>query len=258
MPSIVADEVNALMEVFLDGVRRDFAAEELHFTEIWSGQGPWKSVMPGKRAEMMELMANLMKSFSLPIVHQTVSDSTLNDHPDIWRSLDSKRVGDWRLDDISHFGLLLLCSKTSKHLRTMKAASPTDFNLPVPLYIDEGLMPAGGERELPNWSDVIEGPKANFRRSTELVGIQLADFAAFVINRVQWAAVKRQPGPTLEPAEELIFRAAAGLNILNLSIGTTSWEELGRESYEDLLADDRMAKGLPPRPYGGKSGPDGR
>lgn len=221
-------------------------------TEIYSGEGLLKSVTVYRRAEMIGIMANLMSHFGLPIVHQTVSDHTLSDHPDLRRSLVGQRVSDWNLEDISHFGLLLLCSQVSKHIRAMKDDSPQDFDLSFPLYVDEGVMAAGGERKLPNWSDVIEGPKTCFRRSTDVPGIQLAAFAAFIITRSQWTAVRRKLGPVFGRADELILRAAAELNILNLPIRRTTSGELGRENYEDWLSADRVAKGLSPRPLGSK------
>ncbi|MES0198877.1 DUF3800 domain-containing protein [Mesorhizobium sp. M0011] len=248
VPSVIAGTVQTAMEIFLAGVRDEFGAEELHFTEIYSREGPWRSVNVDRRVEMIAVMANLMGRYGLPIVHQTVSDQTLLDHPDIWRSFQGRRVGDWNLKDISHVGLLFLCSQVSKHIRTMKCDSPQDFQLPFPLYVDEGIMPAGGERKLPNWSDVIKGPTACFCRSTDVPGIQLADFASFIITRSQWVAVKRNPGPTFGRADELILRAAAGLNILNLPTRWTTPGELGRENFEDWLSTDRVAKGLPPRP----------
>ena len=128
------------MDIFLAGVRQDFGADELHFTDIWSGEGPWKGIAVEKRAEMIGLMAELMTRFSLPVVHQTVSEQTLDDHPEFRRSLNGKRAGDWKLDDISHFGLLLLCSNVSKHVREMKSSGPGDFDLPFRLYVDEGLI----------------------------------------------------------------------------------------------------------------------
>lgn len=252
VPSVIASAVQTAMEIFLAGVRDEFGAEELHFTEIYSGEGPWKSITVDRRAEMIEIMADLMDRFGLPIVHQTVSDHTLLDHAELRRFLEGRRVGDWNLEDISHFGLLLLCSQVSKYIRTMKDDSPQDFELPFPLYVDEGVMPAGGEREFPNWSDVIEGPKVCFRRSSDVPGIQLADFAAFVITRSQWASVKRKPEPVFRRADELILRAGSRLNILNLPMCRTTPGELGRQNYEDWLSADRVAKGLPPRPPAGK------
>lgn len=250
VPSTIAGPVQTAMDIFLAGVRDEFGAEELHFTEIYSGNGPWKSIDADRRAKIIDIMAALMSYFSFPIVHQTVSDDTLRDHVNLLQSLKGQRAGEWALSDISHFGLLMLCSQVSRHIRSMKDSGPQDFDLPFPLYVDEGIMADGGERTLPNWGDVIEGPKARFRNSSDVVGIQLADFAAFVINRSQWAVVKRKARTPLSRPDDIILRAAAGLNILNIPAFQISLTDLGKEPYEDWLSADRIAKGLPPRPPG--------
>jgi hypothetical protein len=77
----------------------------------------------------------------------------------------------------------------------MKDSSPRDFNLSFPLYVDEGIMAAGGERALPYWADVIKEPKASFRNSADVAGIQLADFAAFVIPDLSGLSSNEGLGP---------------------------------------------------------------
>ncbi|MBY3101305.1 DUF3800 domain-containing protein [Rhizobium laguerreae] len=244
VPSVIAAHVQAGMDIFLNGVRGEFGVAELHFTEIFSNKGAWRRVSVERRAEVINLMADVMAKLGLPIVHQTVADFTMLDHA---KRLIEGRTGDWDLEDISHLGLLMLCSGVSRHIRTMAGDSPDDFNLPFPLYMDEGIMPAGGQRTLPNWGDVIEGPKACFRNSADVAGLQLADFAAFVINRSQWISATRTLGP-ISPAEDVILRAAAGLNIVNLPFHSVAPEEFGRETYEERLVADRVANGLTPRP----------
>ncbi|TBE74021.1 hypothetical protein ELG97_36840 (plasmid) [Rhizobium leguminosarum] len=232
------------MDIFLDGVRDEFGAEELHFTEIFSGKGVWERVSVDKRAEVIQLMASVMEATGLPVVHQSVAEFTTLDHPN-WRLPTG--VGDWDLEDLSQFGLLMLCSRASHHIRAMKQKGPSDFDLPFPLYVDAGILPHEGARKLPNWDDVIEGPTAQFRDSASLAGLQLADFAAFVINRSQWIAVTRTPGP-LNKAERAILTAGAGLNIVNLPFRPVVAADFGRESHEEWLSADRVAKGLSPRP----------
>ncbi|MDR6670197.1 DUF3800 domain-containing protein [Rhizobium sp. 1399] len=244
VPSVVADRVEKGMRIFLDGVRGDFGVDELHFTEIYSGKKRWASVSVDRRAEIFNLMARVMAAVSLPIVHQSVSEFTMLDHPE--RAFPAQS-GDWNLKNLSHVGLLMLCSQTSQHIRTMRARSPNDFDLPFPLYVDQGILGAGRDRELPNWQDVIEGPTARFRDSADLPGLQLADFAAFVINRSQWIAATRKAGP-IDKAEEVILRAGSGVNILNLPFHRVVPDKFGRESYEEALSADRVAKGLTPRP----------
>ena len=248
VPAAAAGEVVTAMDIFLTGVRGEFGADELHFTEIYSGKGVWKKVPPPKRAEMFQLMAQIMDGFALPVVHQTMSDEFLMDRPDFAESIRGFRGGGWVFDDIAHLGFFMLCSQVAKHLLDLKTGGPADFDLPMPLFVDEGLMNAGQERGLLNWSDVIEGPVAKFRRSADEPGLQIADFAAFVISRSQWVAVHKTDGEELDIADRLILDSAASLNILNLEPRRVSAKEFGRAGYEKHMSEDRIRKGLSPRP----------
>jgi hypothetical protein len=248
VPTTVASKVQEGMEIFLAAVHREFGVDELHFTEIYSGKGLWKNVATEERAKVIGVMSEIINAFDLPIVHQSVSEFTRADHPENGRPF---RTGEWNTEDISHFGLLVLCSEMSRHVRTMRDRSPEHFDLPFPLFADEGILSAGRNRALPNWGDVIDGPEVRFRNSADIAGLQLADFAAFIINRTQWIAATRNPGP-LTPAEEVILRASGTLNILNLTPQVTPVEDFGRESYEKMLSADRVAKGLAARPLSTK------
>ncbi len=251
VPSSVAAATNMAMRIFLDGVLSEFGADELHFTEIFSGQGIWKKVPVARRAELISIMGDMMRKLSLPIVHQTVSDETLLDHPALRETLQALQVTDWNLKDGHHVGLLMLCYQVARCVREMHRDKPENVRLPMPMVADEGLSPAGGSRRLPNWADVIEGPAVSFRRSVDVPGIQLADFAAFTIMRSQWIAARRTTGTELSQADAVMLRAAARLNVLNLSMRSLDPRELGKKSYERWLADDRTSKGLPPRPPSG-------
>ena len=77
VPSAVAADVMTAMDMFLTGVRGDFGAEELHFTDVFSGKGPWRGVPVGQRIEIFDLMSGLMSSFALPVIHVTTSAETL-------------------------------------------------------------------------------------------------------------------------------------------------------------------------------------
>lgn len=237
------------MEIFLNGVRGEFGVEELHFTEIFSGKGLWKEVAVDERARIIEVMSRLIWTFDLPIVHQSVSEFTRADHPITARPF---RSGEWDTADLSHFGLLLLCSEVSKHLRELRSLGPDNSKLPFALYADEGILPAGRDRALPNWADVIEGPHIRFRNSADIAGLQLADFAAFIINRSQWIAATRKPGQPITLAEQVILNASANLNVLNFTLQSIPEEAFSKATYEAELSADRLAKGLPPRPLSTK------
>lgn len=249
VPSTIAAEIHEGMEIFLDGMRGEFGVDELHFTEIFRGKGHWKTVPENERAKIFYMMSQLMGRFGLPVVQQSASEFTRADHPVTSRPF---RTGEWNTADLSHFGLLMLCSQVSKSARVMRARSPRDFDLPFPLFADEGILPAGRDRALPNWADVIEGPKVRFRNSADVLGLQLADFAAFVINRTQWIAATREAGRPISPHEQLILNASASLNVLNLTPQRIPVEEFGREGYEGHLSADRASKGLHARPLSSK------
>ncbi len=51
-PDMVSNASQA-MSIFLDGIRPDFAADELHFTDIYGGRGAFKGVADKRLFELM-------------------------------------------------------------------------------------------------------------------------------------------------------------------------------------------------------------
>ena len=194
IPSDVARDVAAAMEIFLDGVKQEFGADELHFTDIFSGRGPWRQVSVSRRIEIFDLMKGVFRHFALPVIHQTVSESTLNDHQDILFQLRKKPGVWWDTQKISHLGLLFLCSKASEYLLELHAQNPEKFRLPLPAYVDAGLAKEGSSIDLPNWGSVFKEQKIEFKNSKDIIGIQIADFAAFAITRSQWLMAQQRSG----------------------------------------------------------------
>lgn len=248
VPSTVASDVRTAMTIFCKGVLDEARANELHFVDIYGGVGPWKSIRPDRRASIIDLMAELMRLFALPIIHQTVSHQTLADYAHLRHYLDHQRAGDWMLDDLSQLCFLMTSFEVANRLRSLKNACPRDFELPFRLYADEGIMPANRNRPLPECSDVIEDSQVHFRRSSDIAGLQLADFAAFAMMRSQWVAIKHEEGSPIRQADDVILRAAASLNVLNLPLHLIPTEKFGRQSYEAGMMKDRISKGLFPRP----------
>lgn len=247
VPSVVAADVMTAMDMFLKGVRNDFGVKELHFTDVFSGKGQWKGVPVARRIEVFDLMSGLMGSFDLPVIHITTSEETLLDHAETWARLKLKEGEWWNLADISHLGFLRLCSVVARYLRRFCQDAPDEFSFPMPLFVDEGLMKAGGKAGLPNWGDVFRGPRAEFCRSSEVPGIQLADFAAFSLTRSQWITVKHETGRPVSDSEREFLRTTSQLNVLNLAWIQVQDNEFGRERYEEILSADRIEKGLSPR-----------
>jgi len=248
VPSSVADDVANAMNIFVGGVKGEFGASELHFTDIYSGRGKWKDVAVGKRIEIFDLMKGILESFLLPILHQTASEETLHDHQNTLSKFVKAPGSWWDISDVSHFGFLLLCYNLSRNLHELHKNGPNDFILPMPLFVDEGLAKAGASIPLPNWGSAIDGPTAQFCSSKDNPGIQIADFAAFAISRTQWIIAQQQLGVPIKRGDLEFLKTTSGFNILNLPMVPFSNENLSKDSYEYLLMRDRGIKGLSNRP----------
>jgi len=248
VPSSVADDVANAMNIFLGGIKGEFGASELHFTDIYSGRGIWKNVAVGKRIEIFDLMKGILEAFSLPILHQTASEETLHDHQNTMSRFIKAPDSWWDISDVSHFGFLLLCHNLSRNLHELHQNGPNDFILPMPLFVDEGLAKAGASIPLPNWGSAIDGPTAHFCNSKDNPGIQIADFAAFAISRTQWIISQQKLGNPIKRGDLQFIKTTSGFNILNLPMVHFSNKNISKESYEYLLMRDRDMKGLPRRP----------
>lgn len=248
VPSTVAEHVSTAMGIFLAGVQEEFGADELHFMEIYGGKGAWKNVSVEKRIDIFDHMRMIVEGFQLPIIHQTVSEETFADHHQAFSNMKRANGAWWNIKDIAHFGFLLLCSQVSHHLKNFQQKSPSDFSLPFPLLVDEGIAKSGTDISLPNWGDAIEGPVARFRDSKDVPGIQIADFVAFAIARTQWIMVHQKLGKATKEGDLRFLTLTSGFNLLNLPMLRFSPENLSKDAYEFALSRDRQKKGLTPRP----------
>ncbi|MFN2099618.1 DUF3800 domain-containing protein [Altererythrobacter sp. MF3-039] len=248
VPSSIEQQVTVAMEMFLKGIFDDFGAVELHFTDIYSGRGSWRNVPVGKRIEIFELMQMLLDYFQLPVIHQTASEESYADAERFWAKVRKAEGVWWDIKEVSHLGFLMLCHQLARYLRELHQDGPQNFKLPMPLFVDEGLAKAGVDVELPNWGDVIEGPKVQFRESHKTPGIQIADFAAFAISRTQWVMAKQELGSPVKEADLKMLQTTSNMNILNLPKLVMNVENISKKAYEFGLMKDRKNKGLSPRP----------
>lgn len=244
VPDSVAEHLSTAMRIFLNGVREEFGATELHFMEIYGGRGIWKGVSIDRRITVFDSMKMIVDKLQLPIIHQTVSEETLADHPAVERAEGSW----WDPNDVGHFGFLFLCSQVAKHLREFAEESPKDFNLPMPLIVDAGIAKAGVDIGLPNWGDAIKGPIARFQDSKDVPGIQIADFVAFAISRTQWIMTQQKLGTPPRQGDIEFLKTTSQFNVLNLPLISMAPENLSKEAWEFVLSRDRQSKGLNPRP----------
>lgn len=237
VPSEIQDELRDAMNIFLDGVRGDYGADELHFTDIYSGRAPYKNVSIQERGELINLMTTLFESFSLPILFQSSSPELLDELRGRYK-VSSGNIGWFSLQNHEHFSLLALCGQVANFIRDHQPSFPE----PIPVMIDEGIAKPGASLKLPAFNDVFDNAELQFRSTKECVYLQLADFAAFVIARTQWLMGKGE----LKERDHLFLESVSAdrLNIINLPSVAVNLEGHTIEDYDALLRDDRLFKGF--------------
>jgi hypothetical protein len=133
----------------------------------------------------------------------------------------------------------------SKYISELHKQGTKEFILPMPLIVDEGIAKAGTSIDLPNWGSVINEQKAFFTTSKESPGIQVADFAAFVISRTQWIMAKQKKDVLIKRGDLEFLKMTNNLNIVNIPMLPFWLKNISKEIYEDGLSEDRSLKELP-------------
>jgi len=240
VPDDAASNVGVGIEVFVEGIRRDYSANELHFTDIYGGRGSFQNTSIEQRFELMDLMATIFEQFQLPILFQTSSPAFLLEIRSKF-TLD-QRIGFLNMSRHDHFALFFLLFR----VRRFMLEHEQHFRRPLPVIIDEGLVKAGSSLKLPWWADVFEESQIMFRRSHECPFLQLADFAAFAVGRSQWLLGKGKLKPRDIKFMEII--SAERLCVIDMPTVAVIPDHHTSADYDKYLRDDRRAKGLPDDP----------
>ncbi|MFX0200788.1 MAG: DUF3800 domain-containing protein [Candidatus Hodarchaeota archaeon] len=240
VPEKAAPELATGLEIFLKGIRIDYAAAELHFTDIYGGRGTFKDVPIEKRYELIDLMAGIFEKFQLPILFQTCSPEFLSEIRPKFQF--GPKIHFLNLDKHDHFALLFLLYQVRRFVHEHKQ----HFRRSLPVIIDEGLVKAGTVLELPDWADAFREGRVEFRKSHECPFLQLADFAAFAIGRSQWLLGKGELKPRDIRFMEIV--SAERLCVINLPSVVVSPDRHTVADYDEYLKRDRREKGLPDDP----------
>lgn len=246
VPRTISESLYAAMDIFARGIRDDFGAEELHFTDIYSGRGVWKSVELHRRIEIFDLMSLVCSKFDLPIIYQTWSEEFANDHKSLKYPYNYKK-NFWDTSNIGHFGLILAIMQARDVIENLRSQSG-DFADEFQIYVDEGLAKAGVNIALPIKKQGVFSNNIRFLSSQESAGLQIADFAAFTIARSQRIMMSKTAGQDFSRADRHILSIVEKLNHWTLDLMAVDPISASKEGYEFLLMRDRMNKGLKKKP----------
>ena len=243
----IASQVEFAMNIFLEGIKKDFGADELHFTDIYSGRGVWKNVNVEERIKMFDLMTELVAGFNLPILYQSFSEEFRNDNKNYWDSLEKLQISPWNFKKVEHISFLLLLFRTKQSLNDKRLSN--DFSDEVfQVYSDEGIAKDGSELKLPfEFGDNLK-ESVIFKSSQNSIGIQIADFAAFLISRSQRITMNKSTNKLFQRQDTHILSSVSKLNHWTLEMTKVDENLISKEGIEYLLMKDRKEKGLPIKP----------
>jgi hypothetical protein len=179
-PNIMPEILDQLPHA-LQGLQELVGADEFHFADICAGRRQFKDVDLDVRLALFEFMTYIFVTYRFPVIIQTFDPTTL----DSIRSQSDGVLPDQippfdfhRHEDCALFFLLV-------RLKWFMEGTPTYPSVKARVFIDEGYKGNGIGIALPAFKSVFTDGLICFARSSSIVPIQLADFAAFALNRAQ-------------------------------------------------------------------------
>jgi hypothetical protein len=191
VPPSQTAEVMEQMPGAIEELQRSVGAGEFHFTEIYSGTKQFKGVDLQVRLSLFGFMAHIFSVYGFPVIVQTFDPETLADIrsrgkgqiPDSIPYFDFNNCGDLAL-----FFLLL-------RLKWYMQETDTFGTVKARVFIDEGFKKNGTAMRIPIFEDVFSDSQICFAKSSSIYPIQLADFAAFSLNRTQLLCGREDRSP---------------------------------------------------------------
>lgn len=190
VPISQISEVMNQMPKALDELKSLLNAEEFHFTEIYSGTKNFKNIDLQSRLSLFRFMASIFSTYKFPVIVQTFDPETLADV----RSQAEGQIPDslltFNLNDCSDSALFFLLLRLKKYME----GTETFGKVKARVFIDEGFKKNGAVMKIPNFGEVFAESQICFASSSVIYPIQLADFAAFSLNRSQLVGGRKKRG----------------------------------------------------------------
>lgn len=223
---------------FLGEFRKVTGFQELHCADLFSGKG-CREVPFEVRLAVLAALAQIFRQESIRIFVQTVDNRTMADL-ELRGARFPDEVGPFRMSDRRWLALFLLLVKIKTYLLDVGMGS----HFRASFHVDEGLREPGDVVTTYMLQEVSPDDALHFESSFDFPPLQLADFAAFSLNRIQWSLTKPELGDRdikvlqlLEPLKDSF------VNLKTFEADLMNWNPT---QYERLIDEDRIQKGLPP------------
>ncbi|SAL19070.1 hypothetical protein AWB73_01128 [Caballeronia turbans] len=218
--------------------------DEFHMTDIYRGHKSFKGVSAQKRLAAVAFLSHIFSEYQYPIFFQTldpIGAKAFSDHQ------FQQKLGpiDLRKHDELALWMLLV------HIQDYVSNRSNQIPAPVHVVLDESEKWKDSRsiaiREAVSNPTAFAGQMIYSRDSKEFPLIQLADFAAFVINRQQWLVTLPRGKITDFDLAFLRIISDATLNVVNLRRATVNLDLWHPNEYDLMRAVDDEQKGITPR-----------
>jgi hypothetical protein len=156
---------------------------EFHFADIWSGRGEFRKLDLQQRLSIFRFMAHIFATYRFSILVQTFDPDNATDIRN--RAEWPKSLGPLKFNDHGDLALIFALLRVRMHLKSLEGGNATAC-----VVVDEGRLSSGEAIVLPGLAPTFFAGAVLFASSRLVHPIQLADFAAFVMNRWQLLRVK--------------------------------------------------------------------
>jgi hypothetical protein len=159
-------------------------ASEFHFADVYAGRKAFEHVDLQIRLSLFRFMAWVFDHYRFPVFVQTIDPDTL---PAIRAKAKwPDKFGLLRLSRHDDFALFLLLMRVLAYLQGLSLP-----NASARVFVDEGRLKNGVAFGFPKLAPTFRDGLICFADSKAVLPLQLADFAAFVLNRWQLLWVKQ-------------------------------------------------------------------
>lgn len=171
-------------------------ASEFHFTDIYNGRRAFEGIPLQKRLGVFGFMAHIFSVYKFPVFVQTLDPQSLQDV----RKRESlpERLGPFNFKKHEDLALFFLLLRVKWHLEQNYG----EHEKLARVFVDEGFKNNGAAIVIEPLQRVFADGLICFARSSSILPLQLADFAAFCLNRTQLLLGR----PRLSELDESLLR----------------------------------------------------
>jgi hypothetical protein len=184
-PDIAPHLLGEFYRIYWD-IRRQLGVKELHFTDILMRRGPYKKVDPKLRESIIEQLGELFLRYRVPVIVSRLEADRVDTFRETYRLVDDK-YGVVDVSQAKGASFYRLLELVAKHLRRNQRRYRKD----AVIFVDEGMHKAGRSFHLQSSArNYIKKNGIHIGTTEHVVPLQLADFAACIIGRMQWLSDK--------------------------------------------------------------------